>query len=53
MAELERVKSDQKMYKAFSSFQESVENTLEMAYKTIKDIDSSGGKKSSGSSHNE
>ena len=49
MAELERVKSDQKLYKAFRSFQESVEDTLKMAYKTFKDIESSGDKKSSSS----
>ncbi|KAF8799850.1 hypothetical protein BYT27DRAFT_7217388 [Phlegmacium glaucopus] len=40
MAELERVKTDQKMYKAFITLQGSTEKTLTMAYKSVKVIES-------------
>jgi hypothetical protein len=39
MAELERVKRDQEMYKAFAGLEGSTMKTLEMAYNTISAID--------------
>jgi hypothetical protein len=39
MAELERVKRDQKMYTAFASLEVSTKMTLQMAYNTISAID--------------
>jgi len=39
MAELERVKRDQSMYKAFAGLGSSTKKTLEMAYKAISTID--------------
>ena len=39
MAELERVKRDQSMYKAFAVLGSSTKKTLEMAYKAISAID--------------
>lgn len=39
MTELERVKSDQKLFKAFEGLDRSTKNTLEMAYNTINAID--------------
>ena len=39
MAELERVKRDKMMYKAFASLEKSTKKTLEMAFKSISDID--------------
>ncbi|KAF8799823.1 hypothetical protein BYT27DRAFT_7217374 [Phlegmacium glaucopus] len=36
MAELEGIKAEQKMYKAFTSLQSSTETTLQMAYQSIK-----------------
>jgi hypothetical protein len=39
MAELERVKRDQKMYTAFASLDVSTKKTLQMAYDTISAID--------------
>ena len=41
MAELERVKRDKMMYKAFASLEGSTKKTLEMAYKSISSIDDS------------
>jgi hypothetical protein len=43
MAELERVKADQKMYKAFKNMQDSTEKTLREATKSITAIDNRGG----------
>jgi hypothetical protein len=42
MAELEGIKAEQKMYKAFTSLQSSTETTLQMAYQSIKVIESTG-----------
>lgn len=39
MAELEKVKIDQKMFKAFASLEASTRKTLEMAVKSIGTID--------------
>ena len=39
MAELERVKRDQKIYTSFESLEGSIKKTLEMAYDTISAID--------------
>ena len=39
MAELERVERDKMMYKAFASLEKSMKKTLEMAFKSISDID--------------
>jgi hypothetical protein len=39
MAEMERVKRDQFMYKAFTNLEVSTKKTLEMAYKSISVID--------------
>ena len=39
MAELEKVKMDQKMFKAFASLEASTRKTLEMAVKSIGTID--------------
>jgi len=39
MAELERVKRDQMMYKAFASLENSTKKTLEMAFKSISAIE--------------
>ena len=39
MAELEKVKMDQKMFKAFASLESSTRKTLEMAVKSISTID--------------
>ena len=39
MAELEKVKMDQKMFKAFASLEYSTRKTLEMAVKYINTID--------------
>jgi hypothetical protein len=39
LAELERVKRDQMMYRSFANLEGSIKNTLEMAYKTINAID--------------
>jgi len=41
MAELERVKRDQKMYKAFANLEVSTKKTLEMAFNTIGAVDNS------------
>jgi len=41
MAELERVKRDQKMYKAFANLEASTKKTLEMAFSSISIIDNS------------
>jgi hypothetical protein len=38
MAELERVKRDQKLYTSFASLEGSIKKTLEMAYNTISEI---------------
>ena len=38
MAELERVKMDQKLYTSFASLEGSIKKTLEMAYNTISEI---------------
>jgi hypothetical protein len=54
MAKLERVKKDQQMYKAFNSLQQSDKNTLEMAYKSFREIETSSGTDNpSGTSHKE
>ncbi|KAF8806362.1 hypothetical protein BYT27DRAFT_7257100 [Phlegmacium glaucopus] len=50
MAELERVKTDQKMYKAFVTLQGSTEKTLAMAYKSVKIIESTAPHDGPGSS---
>ncbi|KAF8799625.1 hypothetical protein BYT27DRAFT_7120018 [Phlegmacium glaucopus] len=42
MCELEKIKTDQRMYKAFMNFQQSGEKTLEMAYKSVKIIEATG-----------
>lgn len=42
MAELERLKGDKKMYRAFASLESSTRTTLEMAYKTINSIEDGG-----------
>ncbi|KAF8801929.1 hypothetical protein BYT27DRAFT_7215798 [Phlegmacium glaucopus] len=42
MAELEGVKAQQNMYKAFTSLQGSMEKTLKMAYNTVKVIGTTG-----------
>jgi hypothetical protein len=42
MAELERVKRDQKMYRAFAELESSAKKTLKMAYNTISAIDGAG-----------
>lgn len=39
MAELEKIKADQKIYKAFIVLEKSTLKTLEMAYKAIKKIE--------------
>ena len=39
MAKLERVKRDKMMYKAFTSLEKSMKKTLEMAFKSISNID--------------
>ena len=39
MAELEKVKRDQMMYRAFADLEGSTKKTLEMAYNTISAID--------------
>jgi hypothetical protein len=39
LAELERVKRDQKMYKAFASLERSTMKTLARAYTNISEID--------------
>ena len=39
MAELERVKRDKMMYKAFASLEKSTKKTLEMAFLSISNID--------------
>jgi hypothetical protein len=38
MAELERLKVDQKMYRAFNTLQASTRQTLEMAYQSLKGV---------------
>lgn len=51
MAELERVKRDKMMYKAFAELEDSTKNTLEMALKSISAIEGTerdnGGKEQS------
>jgi hypothetical protein len=42
MAELERVKADQKMVKAFTNLQDSTVKTLQKANKLIREIETSG-----------
>jgi hypothetical protein len=42
MAELEKVKRDQMIYKSFASLERSTKRTLKMAYNTISDIDVEG-----------
>lgn len=42
MAELEKIKADEKIYNAFSNLQESTTNSLEKAYNAINRIDSAG-----------
>ena len=39
MAELEKIKSVQKMYRAFGSLERATKLSLEMAQKAISDID--------------
>jgi hypothetical protein len=39
MAELEKVKANERLFKAFGSLQSSTTNCLETAYKAIKKID--------------
>ena len=41
MAELERLKLDEKMYKAFKNLDASTENTLQKTVQTIKAIEES------------
>ena len=41
MAELERLKSDEKMYKAFKNLDTSMEETLQKKLQTIKEIEES------------
>jgi hypothetical protein len=42
MAELERLKSDEKMHKAFVNLQVSTEQALEKAYKSIRQVERVG-----------
>ena len=42
MAELEKVKRDQKIFKAFASLEDSTKKTFELACKTISEIDVAG-----------
>jgi hypothetical protein len=42
MAELERVKKDQKMYQAFKNLQQLAETSLEMALRSFNEIDTTG-----------
>ena len=39
MAELEKLKSDEKMYKSFGNLKISTEKALEGGYNNVKDID--------------
>ena len=41
MAELERLKSDKKMYKAFKNLETSMEDTLQKTLQTVKEIEES------------
>ena len=41
MAKLERLKSDEKMYKAFKNLDTSTEDTLQKKLQTIKEIEES------------
>ncbi|KAF8805985.1 hypothetical protein BYT27DRAFT_7257400 [Phlegmacium glaucopus] len=50
MAELEKVKTDQKMYKAFTHLRGSTEETLAMAYQLVKVIQTTGPYDGAGSS---
>lgn len=38
MAELERMKPDERMYKSYATLQASTETALERAYKLVKDM---------------
>ena len=38
MAELEKLKADERMYKAFTSLQASTEKALQKAYKSVRDM---------------
>ena len=44
IAELERVKRDRMMFKAFSNFEKSTKKTLEMALKSLGNIEGTQGK---------
>jgi len=39
MAELERVKRDQMMYKSYASLEKSIKKSLEMSFNAISEID--------------
>jgi chaperonin cofactor prefoldin len=41
MAELEKLKSDEKMYKSFGNLKISIEKALEGSYNDVKDIEGS------------
>jgi hypothetical protein len=38
MAELEKLKADERMYKAFASLQASTQMALQKAYKSVRDM---------------
>ena len=44
MAELERLKADERMFRAFAIQQASTEKALEKAYKSVKDLEDKGDK---------
>lgn len=53
MAELERVKRDKNMYNAFNNLQESTEKSLQMAYSSFNEIESTGENYGTGTSQDD
>jgi hypothetical protein len=39
MAEMERIKADEKTYKAFATLKATTNNALKKAYKSVKEVD--------------